>query len=72
MTLGWLTLAHSPLSAAAALPVLAVVMISAPFSWALTTATALARSLKEAVGCRPSSLTHRCFKPSSSAKRRAR
>ena len=42
------------------------------FSCALTTAMALARSLKEAVGLRPSSLTHRCLRPSSAASRSAR
>ena len=61
MTLRCPTLAHRPDKAAAALPVLAVVMISALRSRPFTTAIALARSLNEAVGRRPSSLTHTCF-----------
>ncbi len=47
--------AQSPLSAAAAFPVLAVVTTRALASRALTTAIALALSLKDAVGNRPSS-----------------
>ena len=71
MTLAWPTLAHRPLSAAAALPVLAVVMMGALRSWALTTAMALARSLNEALGLRPSSFTHTWCKPSVAASRGA-
>ena len=56
VTLGGPTLAARPDRAAAALPELAVVTTLAPRSRALTTATALARSLNEAVGLRPSSL----------------
>ena len=56
-----------PARAAAALPVLAVVMISAPRSAAFMTAMALARSLKEAVGLRPSSFTHTCATPAAAA-----
>ena len=53
------------------MPVEAQVMLSAPFSSALTTPIALARSLKEAVGLRPSSFTNRRATPNSGASRTA-
>src|SRR5258707_15667161 len=50
------TLAQAQANAAAALPVLAVATTDAPISLACATTIALARSLREAVGLRPSSL----------------
>src|ERR1041384_6266945 len=55
------TLAHIPASALPALPDEAVVMTGACASVALTTASALGRSLNEAVGLRPSSLMRSCL-----------
>src|SRR5687768_14346488 len=53
-----------PASAAPALPVEAVTTTSAPISLARATTIALARSLKDAVGLRDSSLSQRFCKPS--------
>src|SRR5215468_5993800 len=61
-------LAHTPDSAAAALPVLAVETTDAPISWARATTIALARSFSEAVGLRPSSLIHSDCIPSDLAR----
>src|SRR5689334_3586223 len=63
------TAADMPARAAPALPVEAVTTTSAPISCARATTMAEARSLKEAVGLRDSSLSHRYFKPSFSARR---
>ena len=54
------------------MPVEEQAMVSAPASRALTTARAEARSFREAVGLRPSSLIQRAFRPSSAASRSAR
>src|SRR5512140_1466291 len=59
------TAADIPAKAAPAFPVEAVTMISALISLARATTMALARSLNEAVGFRPSSLTHKWSRPSS-------
>src|SRR6266542_527189 len=56
-----------PASAAPALPVEAVTITSALSSRARVTTIALARSLKEAVGLRDSSLIQRCLRFSFSA-----
>ena len=61
------TAADIPASAAPALPVEAVTTTSAPIWRARATSTALARSLNEAVGLRPSSFTHRWRRSSFSA-----
>src|SRR5258708_28670193 len=50
------TLAQAQANAAAALPVLAVAITDTPISLACATTIALARSLREAVRLRPSSL----------------
>ena len=71
ITLSRSTLAAIPANAAAALPVLAVVTTSAFCSKALVTAIAEARSLSEAVGWRPSSLTSTLPTPAAAAKRGA-
>ena len=58
--------------AEAALPVEALVTRSRPISRARTKAMALARSLNEALGFRPSSLMNRERSPSGAASRSAR
>jgi len=58
--------AANPANAAPALPVDAVTTISEPISLALAITTALARSLKEAVGFFPSSFIHKFLSPNSS------
>ena len=61
--------ALTPARAAAALPVLAVLTTRRPVSSARATTIALARSFSEAVGLRPSSLSHSAPSPSSAARR---
>ena len=58
-----------PASDEAALPVDEQAMISAPASFALATAMAEARSLRDAVGFWPSSFTHSFLRPRSFARR---
>ena len=53
------------------MPVEEQAMVSATASLALATAMAEARSFREAVGLRPSSLMYRVLRPSSSASRSA-
>src|SRR5208283_1188909 len=61
--------AANPAREEAALPVEAQAICAAFFSTAFTTPTALARSLKDAVGLRPSSLTQQRATPNSPARR---
>ena len=71
ITHGWAIDAEMPARAAAALPVLAVATICAFCSRALTTAIELARSFRDAVGWRPSSLTQTRRTPRAPARRGA-
>src|SRR5262249_30587679 len=59
--------APTPASAAAAFPVLAVLMVVIPCSIARATTSALALSLSDPVGFCPSSLTQTCFNSNSAA-----
>ena len=71
ITHGMPTLAARQAIELPALPVLAPAMTLAPFSRALTSATAPARSLNEALGLSPSSLIYRCLSPTEAPSRPA-
>src|SRR3990172_53779 len=72
ITAGGPTAAAIPANAAPAFPVDAAATVFTPCSSARATTTALARSLNDAVGLRPSSFTYTCLSPSPDASRSAR